>query len=405
MFADFKKAFKRNESENKKIPKAILDAMSDNLPSGLKYIQDYKEYCKVIPENGEFEFKLNNFNFDDLNVKIEKGIQLKNIDELVEYLYRTQQELKGTTKKDFVIINGEKVKFSELVKSPFRDIDTNENNFELSITPESFGDPFPLKVKYDRDNIVKEFLIERQPLAQMHQSLFKSINSDALEIQYTVHEKYKTLKFNVHIDIKKAKTVFEIIEAYKMYKAFIDGTITIEGMELKAVPNDKERSAASAALEYWETVQKVAEKLDVQFKPNEGEESKNSEWIAKLCRSFIEKKPYKQRSGTAKFITLPQENWDGQEILGKEAMAFQFTQDEIIEVYGVEIPLYSAMAILNCRVESILPVNEKYEFNIVPANEKGIYQATQHFNTKGECIKIFKNPGDLLKQLSIAEEL
>ncbi|PGU27371.1 abortive phage resistance protein [Bacillus cereus] len=399
MFANFKKAFKRDESDNQKIPQAILDAMSDNLPQGLKYTQIDKEYCQVEPEQGTITFK-----FDNLKIKIPKDIKLSTAEELAEFLYRTQQVLETNT--DVITINEKEIQLSEYIKNPYKEIDTD--SFKFVISPEPFGEPFPLKVEYDEGNIVKEFLIARQPLADMHKSLFKSINSDVLEIQFTVNEENRTLKFNVHMDIKKAETVLEIIEAFKMYIAFIEGEIKIGGMRLNPVPIEKERVAAGTALAYWEMVQTVAGKLNVQFKPNEGEDVENGEWIAKLHRSFVENKPYKQRSGTASFITEPKGQWDGQELIKKGAMALQFTQNEVIKIYGVDIPLYSAVALLNCKVESITPVerpDKKYEFKIVPADDKGIYEATRHFSTKNDFDKTFKDMGEVLEELSKAEEL
>ncbi|MFF2339191.1 abortive infection system toxin AbiGii family protein [Bacillus mycoides] len=399
MFANFKKAFKKDESDTK-IPKAILDAMSDSLPSGLKYTQMDKGYCTIAPEKGELKFK-----FENLKIKIPKNIKLTTAEELTEFLYRTQQLVE--TETDVVTINDNKIKLSDVVKHPFK-----EKNFEKGskfvIQPESFGEPFPLKVEHENGQIAKEFLIERKPLADMHKSLFRSINEDVLEITYTLDEQHHNLKFNVNVDLQKAKTVLEIIEAFNIYIAFIEGKIKIEGMLLNPVPIEKERVAAGAALDYWKTVQAVAEKLDVQFKPDEGEGAVNAEWIAKLYRSFVENKAYKQRSGTASFITESKGDWDEKKLLEKGAMALQYTLNEGIKVYGVDIPLYSAVALLNCKVESVIPVeglDRKYEFKVIPADEKGIYQAARHFSTKEDFDEVFKNMGEVLEELSRAEEI
>ncbi|PER99156.1 abortive infection system toxin AbiGii family protein [Bacillus cereus] len=399
MFANFKKAFKKDESDTK-IPKAILDAMSDSLPSGLKYTQMDKGYCAIIPEKGELKFK-----FENLKIKIPKNIKLTTAEELTEFLYRTQQVVE--TETDVVTINNHKIKLSDFVKHPFKE-KTFEKGSKFSIQPESFGEPFPLKVEHENGQIAKEFLIERKPLADMHKSLFKSINEDVLEITYTLDEQHHNLKFNVNVDLQKAKTVLEIIEAFNIYIAFIEGKIKIEGMLLNPVPIEKERVAAGTALDYWKTVQAVAEKLDVQFKPDEGEGAVNAEWIAKLYRSFVEKKAYKQRSGTASFITGSKGDWDEKKLLEKDAMALQYTLNEEIKVYGVDIPLYSAVALLNCKVESVIPVeglDRKYEFKVIPADEKGIYQAARHFSTKEDFDEVFKNMGEVLEELSRAEEI
>ncbi|EKS8379422.1 abortive phage resistance protein [Bacillus thuringiensis] len=400
MFANFKKAFKRDESNNKNIPKAILDAMSDNLPNGLVYAQIDKEYCKVVPEKGDVTFK-----FDKLKIKVPKHIKLTTVDELSEFLYRTQQEL--VTNTDSIIINGEEIEMSEYIQSPYKEIDPD--SYKFTITPASFGDPVPLKIEYAEAGIKKEFLIARQPLADMNKSLFKSVNSDVLELKFTIDEEQKNLKFNVNLDIKKAYTVLEVIEAFKVYIAFIDGEIKIDGIRLNSVPNEKEKAAASAALEYWEMVQTVSEKLKVQFKPNEGDDDKNAEWIAKLYRSFVENKSYKQRSGTTTFVTKSKEDLVGNELLLDQGpMALQYALSEEVNVYGANIQLYSAKALLNCKVQSVIPVEdrvEEYEFKVIPATDEGIYKAARHFSTEEDLNETFKDMGEALEELSQAKEL
>lgn len=399
MFANFKKAFKKDESDTQ-IPQAILEAMSDSLPSGLKYTQMDQGYCTIVPENGELKFK-----FENLKIKIPKNIKLTTAEELTEFLYRTQQVVE--TEIDEVTIGENKIKLSDVVKHPFKEKNFVEGS-KLVIQPESFGEPFPLKVEHENGQISKVFLIERKPLADMHKSLFKSINDDVLEITYTLDEQHHNLKFNVNVDLQKANTVLEIIDAFNIYIAFIEGKIKIEGMLLNPVPIEKERVAAGAALDYWKTVQAVAEKLDVQFKPGEGESAVNAEWIAKLYRSFVEDKAYKQRSGTASFITESKGDWDEKKLLEKGAMALQYTLNEEIKVYGVDIPLYSAVALLNCKVESVIPVegvDRKYEFKVIPADEKGIYQAARHFSTKEDFDEVFENMSEVLEVLSRAEEI
>ncbi|HFK1738563.1 TPA: abortive infection system toxin AbiGii family protein [Bacillus cereus] len=399
MFANFKKAFKRDESNNKNIPQAILDAMSDNLPDGLVYAQIDKEYCKVVPEKGDITFK-----FDKLKIKVPKHIKLTTIDELSEFLYRTQQEL--VTNTDSVTVNGAEIKMSDYIKSPYKEVDPD--SYKFTITPKSFGDPVPLKIEYAGAGIKKEFLIARQPLADMNKSLYKSTNSDVLELKFTIDEEQQNLKFNVNLDIKKAVTVLEIIEAFKVYIAFIDGEIKIDGIQLNSVPNEKEKVAASAALGYWEIVQTVSEKLKVQFKPNEGDDDKNAEWVAKLYRSFVENKSYKQRSGTATFVTESKGDWVGKELLDKGPIALQYTLSEEVNVYGANIQLYSAIALLNCKVQSVIPVEDhagKYEIKVTPANDKEIYKAARHFSTEEEFNKVFKDMGEALEELSKAKEL
>ncbi|PER23698.1 abortive phage resistance protein [Bacillus cereus] len=399
MFADFKKSFKRDESATK-IPHAILASMSDNLPLGLKYAQVDKEYCTVVPEEGNISFK-----FDKLKMKIPKEIQIESQEELLEFAYRTQQIIETDT--NVVTINGKQIKMSQFMKSPYKE-GFDEDKCKFILKPEPFGEPFPLKIEYEEENIAKSFLIKRQPLADMHKSLFKSIDDGGLEITYTIDEEKSNLNFNVHIDILKAERVEEIIEAFKIYKAFIEGKIKVGGLRLNSVPIEKEKVAAMTALEYWEKVQAIADKLNIQFNPKKDIDIEGEQWIDKLYRTLIETRPYKESSDIDRFVTTIEMDVDGQDLMGKGAMVFQYTHEEKIELYGVQIQLYSAVALFNCEIEEIAPIQKpvnKYEFKIVPADEKGISKAAIHFSKKNDIIEFYKNPKEVLIELSKAEEL
>ncbi|MGH0612024.1 abortive infection system toxin AbiGii family protein [Bacillus cereus] len=400
MFANFNKAFKRDKSDTR-IPQSILNAMSNKLPSGLKYTQADREYCKVIPVEGDLTIK-----FHDLKINIPKEIQIKTTEELTEFLYRTQQELE--TNADVVTVNGNDLKISDLIKSPFKD-ESHFKEGKIIIKPQPFGEPFPLKIVYDEENIVKEFMVERKPLPDMNKSLFKSIDNDMLDIVYTIDEKESRLNFSVHINISRAKTISQIIEGFKIYIAFIEGKIKVGDMPLNSISDEKERGQASIALKYWETVQIVADKLNVQFNPNDGDAMENEEWTDRLYRTLVENKPYKQSSGMANFVTkLTDATIDAHELIEKGAMAFQFSHEEVVKLYGVEVPLYNAVALLNCKVESVTTVDDNenvQEIKIVPADEKGIDRAVIHFDKKEELEVFFGNPGEVLEELTKAEEL
>ena len=117
-------------------------------------------------------------------------------------------------------INGNELMLSEFVTNPFRDGTFEESTAKFVVMPKPFPDPFPLQIEYKEEDISKTFQVRRQPLADMHKSLFKSVNNDVLEIKYTIDEVTNTLKFNVHMDFAKAVSVKEIIEASQLYKAF-----------------------------------------------------------------------------------------------------------------------------------------------------------------------------------------
>ncbi|MBJ3792922.1 abortive phage resistance protein, partial [Bacillus sp. OA1] len=114
MFSNFKQAFKKDESTTSNIPQAVLDALSEELPKGLKYVPLDNHHIQAVPKEGE-EIKIT---ISNLKIKLPNGLKLNSPDELQEFLYRTQQTVQ--TDGENIKINGETKPITELVKKPFQ---------------------------------------------------------------------------------------------------------------------------------------------------------------------------------------------------------------------------------------------------------------------------------------------
>ncbi|WP_226795900.1 abortive infection system toxin AbiGii family protein [Bacillus sp. B3-WWTP-C-10-D-3] len=398
MFTNFKKAFEKDESKVHKIPQAILDALSDNLPKGLKYEQFEANLCRLVPEENK-EFKLG---FPNLNIDIPEGIEIHSVDKLNDFLYRTQQEVKVTD--EIIYINGEERPVTDLLKSPFN----KSGQSEFVFVPAPFPAPIPVVISHEREQIQKVFNMQRQPFANMSKSLFKSTESGPLEISFILDETDMSLTFNIKISISKAQTVLEIVESAKLYMGFLEGDIKFSESLIPPISNEAEQTAVTKALEYWEKVLAISNKLNVVFNPKEKIDDEELSWISKLYRTLIEKKPYKIRVREGEFFTEFSNPIDSREFPSDEPMVFQYTQKEIIKIYGVKIEVHSVEAYINCKfVDFRLLEGEKYKyaFKVEAASNQGLYQSAMHFISNEELEQNTGSPEDVIKMLSTAEEL
>ncbi|HDX9667903.1 TPA: abortive phage resistance protein [Bacillus cereus] len=398
MFTNFKKAFEKDESKVYKIPQAILDALSDDLPKGLKYEQINEHLCRLVPEeNGEIKL-----GFSNLNIDIPEGIKINSVDKLHDFLYRTQQEVKVTD--EIIYINGEKRPVTDLLKAPFNSSDQSE----FVIVPAPFPAPFPVTFSHERELIQKVFNMQRQPFANMSKILFKSKETGPLEISFILDETDMSLTFNIKISISKAQTILEIVEAAKLYKGFLEGDIKFSDSLIPPISNEAEQTAVTKALEYWGKVLAISNELNVVFNPKEEIDDEEIFWISKLYRTLIEKKPYKIRVREGEFFTEFSNPIDSKEFPSDQPMVFQYTQKEIIKIYGVKIEVHSAEAYINCKfVDFRLLEGEKYKyaFKVEAASDQGLYQSTMHFISNEELEKNTDSPEEVIKMLSTAEEL
>ncbi|PED55442.1 abortive phage resistance protein [Bacillus anthracis] len=401
MFSNFKQAFKKDESKYTKIPQAVLDTLSKNLPKGLKYVPLDEHHIQAVPEEGS-ELKLT---ISNLKMKIPNGLKLNSPEELQEFLYRTQQTVQ--TDGENIKINGETKPITELVKKPFQSKKIIPGETKFEIVPEPFPEPNPLEVTYEEMGITKVFHVKRQPLADMKKSLFKTVDPGPLEIILTFDEEARDVKFNINLTFSKAADIEEIIEMIKLYIGFLNGKIKLAGEIQTPIMNEvDEKRSIDEALRYWEKVSAISKKLQVKFNPQEEIDKEGLLLIDQLYTCLIEDVPYKVPVGIESFTTTTDGPLERREFLEGKGMAFQYKQTEIYSLYGVTFNLFSAVALLNCKVNDIEAVEaNKYKFNIEPAYGDSIEQASKHFTSKEELDKFFTPPNSALEALSKAEEL
>ncbi|MCG3086384.1 abortive infection system toxin AbiGii family protein [Sporosarcina cyprini] len=394
MFSNFKKAFKVDES-NTKIPDAVIDALSDNLPVGFKYTQVDKEAIGIITTSERMQMKV--------NLKYPYDFKPESTEELMEYLYRTQQELSVPTNS--IEINGHSFTPEQLINFPLSEIKVSNDDFNLVIKPYPFPEPFQVFIELeDKDFTRKNFQIKRQPYAHMEKSHFKSIDIGPLKLSYVIDEKNHSLNLTLKLNIDNADNPKDAVEAYKIYNGFIQGKISFNGAELNAVPNKNEDLASiKEAIKLWEKVDLIGEKLKKDFKPNDNLSQNDVLWIEKLYKSFIKEEPYKEY---IKIDSMATEvvDIDKEEIMNSKGLALQFINNEEIKLLGENIILYNLVAMFDLKVIEILEKEDKkYEFIIEPTTNNGIYRSVQHFINENDINKY--KPFELLQGLQKAELL
>ncbi|PEX67021.1 abortive infection system toxin AbiGii family protein [Bacillus cereus] len=401
MFSNFKQAFKKDESKNAKIPQAVLDALSEDLPKGLKYVPIDNQQIKAVPEEGN-EIRIT---ISSLKVKLPDGLKLNSPEELQEFLYRTQQKVQ--TDGESIKINGEKKPLSELIKKPFQPQKIIPGKIKYEIEPQPFPEPNPLEVTYEEMGITKVFHVKRQPLADMKKSLFKTIDSDPIEIIFTIDEEDSSVAFNVNMMLSKVTSVEEIIKTIELYKGFLNGKVKLADVIQTPIMNEVDGiDSIDDALRYWEKVSAIGKKLQLEFNPQEEIDEKGLLLVDRLYKSLIENAPYKMPVMIEKFTTTTSEALNKSEFSNGKSMAFQYKNTEIFTLYGVKFNIFSAVALLNCKISNIETVEtNKYKFNIEPAYGDSIEQASKHFISQEELDKFFTPPSSALEALSKAEDL
>lgn len=215
------------------------------------------------------------------------------------------------------------------------------------------------------------------------------------------------MKFNINLTFSKAADIEEIIEMIKLYIGFLNGKIKLAGEIQTPIMNEvDEKRSIDDALHYWEKVLAISKKLQMKFNPQVEIDKEGLLLVDQLYTCLIEDTPYKKPVEIASFTTTTEETLNKSEFLHGNGMAFQYKNTEIVTLYGATFNLFSATALLNCKIKDIETVEtNKYKFDIEPAYGDFIIQASKHFISKEDLDMFFTPPSSALEALSKAEDL
>ena len=386
MFSNFKKAFKNEEEIDGRVPKEIIRSLNEKLPKGFEYTNIGLGAYSAVPISSQINLELNIRIPDDLPDEFKPS----NIEELMEFMYRTQRSLEAVSDGEgCIIVNGEKLKIKdEIIKFPLENKDVTEMN--IYIKPEPFQPPF--QVLIEDKNIKKIFLIQRQPYADMNKSLFKNVDNNILEVVYILDEINEKINFKFNINIEKSNNVKEIVEGLALYNSCLNHELKFQTIDFSKFVGSKkyDYSVIKKTLDFWKRILELEEKLNIEFRVEFPIKRDDTIWIEKLYRSFIEEKAYKQYVDVDKITLEGMDGLDKEDIINSSGGAFQMIQNTKLEIWGVKLDLYDCSGLFDFKINEIVLIDKLLNINEIileSDSEKGIYQSIRHFATKEEAYR------------------
>ncbi|MBC5641218.1 MULTISPECIES: abortive infection system toxin AbiGii family protein [Clostridia] len=375
MFVSFNKAFDKKKSMDK-IPEPIIKALSEELPSGFKYVQMDKDTCCLIPEGEEINFSVDFIKDNEFNAKTP--------DELMEYLYRTQKQLR--IKSNTIEINGNKLNVSDLIKLPLKNVEIDHST--IIIEPKAFPKPFELPIEYEDGKYIS-VKIQRQPLADLKKSLFKSIDMESMEVSYIIDEINHSMSMDLKIRLDKAETVEEILKISKIYDRFKKGKVVIGNNEINGCIKEKDYDNNFAELiDFWEKVNALSGFLGIVIKPKVNILNEDVEIVKALYNSFIENTDFKKNINTKKFTLSFKNEIKTDEINYKDEMAFQFEEYKEYSILETPLELYCVITLSNFKINNITLQDKvdlfKYDMEVEAVTEEGVIKSVRFFTDKRE---------------------
>jgi len=388
MFIDFNKVF-LNKSNSDHVPKEVIDALTNQLPEGFEYGLLDNRALALTPLSEHKEIGGLKMDFND---PIFGDFVPKDTAEALEYLYRTQNPLTlNLADNKGIYINNHFFKMSDVIKFPLEEITTR--NHTVSIKPQPFKPPFELKL--ETPNVTELFLVQRVPYADMNKLKFESINDGSFKISYIIDEKQEKFKFNFKIQFDKVVSSMDMLNALKLYYACLTGDFKLHGHKIKYKNyNEEEANSVLQNIELWKKILSIEEKLDVKFIPNIGLDIDDEIIIAKIYRSLIENKPFKEFVTINDFTMGKVEDPNTlEDILGKDGISFSLTNEVEINLLGVNIRLFKLTYLFNLIVTDYEVSEDKFKLLTEAPKDEKTYQAIKFYLNESD-IQIFQKEMD-----------
>lgn len=245
MFSNFKDTFIRKPQYTSTPPKAVVDAISTDLPQGFKYVYENDGFCRLDAENG--------LNIESGKVRLSEDVKKilpkePTIEQLKQYSYNSQSDIAIVPEDDGCFkINGKRIKAEDIVKAPLKNLSFEKICFYMQPSPF----PKPFEMVFSGNGYAKTLHMQRMPNKSLYTQRFESVEKAPLSVVYyiDVNEKKFTITFN--LCIKNAKTVLEVLSSYEIYNAFMDGKGKIGGIQISESIQSSEKKISQETIDFW----------------------------------------------------------------------------------------------------------------------------------------------------------
>ena len=378
MIGDFYKSFGKEKDEQRELPQEVVNALNEELPANFEYIIDDSGNYRAVPKAdmvlNERTKITTEVDFDSVPDLRDKLMTIPR-DKWDEYLYRTQTALPiksaqiGDENKQIPIellsadpLHSDGAKFVDGVihPYPFR---------KTKITFESSeGDAVQISFQqqaYDSVTEVK-FTNVDFPALKVELYQYSPLVDENEEVTHTSQDQQLTVTYSVIPS--KAGTVKDAVVALHVFRGLFNGTTKVAG---KVISTDGEMSEVDPAriedaLNLWETVLKIEEKLEVSFDPAAEFPNEDVQFLTELQTCLLEGKEILWRHPFDHFhvggFRPAQEGMLFEDFIGNGAISYEFLEGPIpATLLGAEFDLYSHTEMKDFVITNIEWDDENHE--------------------------------------------
>lgn len=352
MFVDFDRVFGKKPQSQMKVPEALAQFLSEQLPVGLKYTADEDGSCRIASAEGK-PITIGGFICEPTDQQRRVLGETYTTQDVLDYSYNAQQQIRLSLKRDgYILLNGEEFPVEKLLYRPYNPLKLVSGSFYMF--PAAFPEPFLLTIgngKYERTLRIRRVSNESISVAA-----FESEKENTLYMSYYVDEKQNRMTMNLSLKLTCAHTVRDIVEAASIYNSSLDGKAFIGGRPFESKPEGTDAQGFDqSSLEFWERVLRIEDELGVSFTPPHRDVKFDEMCVAEqLYQNLIRGLPIRDtmRIDSIDGSWTPANEKNIRKSIG-HPMLFEFTALRGVELFGVELELPCLMRIFNASLAGL----------------------------------------------------
>lgn len=390
--AGFQDTFVKRPQFTAKIPTAVLETFSANLPEGFQYIEDHEGVCRI--DFGEtINLNPSQVKLPDETKKLFPADSDLSMQDILTYAYNSQQELEILPNENKCYeINGKEIPADKMMIAPLCGLQFSDGHLFIKAPP--FPPPFELHIS--GNNFSLPLSIQQIATCSLNELHFESVNNDALKISYIIKSQEAHEMLQLNLTLCKTSSAYNTLAAKEILNAFIAGKGQLGGIALSAHITKNVEPIPDTVIQFWHHIVDLESELDIKFDISQSLTTDDIPLIEGLYYSFVEKKPYridieqKKLSGTGKFDIPNPEIHLNQEIL------FEYIENMEITLLNVPIKCCSLTAVFNGAISNIsTPTdNDSGEFTITlnSSPKKQMYNSIRYYHTYEEAVATLEDP-------------
>lgn len=346
MFVDFDKVFNRKPQTQMKVPEALVQTLSEHLPTGLQYVAAEDGSCRIISAEKK-PIIIGGFLYEPTAQQRQILGENYTVQDVLDYSYNAQQWIHLSLKRDgYILLNGEEFPVEKLQYHPYVPVKFVSGSFY--IFPRKFPEPFSLTIgngKYERT-----LQIRRVPNESISVAAFESGKENVLYTNYYIDERKHRMTMNISLNLAYAFTVRDMVEAPSIYNSFLDGKGLMEGSPIESkIMEDNIHKFDQSTIEFWGKVLCIENYLNVSFSPPHRDiEFDEMSTVEQLYQTLIQTTPVRD----VKTIDSLDGPWDltsKKDILKSigQPLFLEFKAVHCADLFGVKLELPCLLRVFN----------------------------------------------------------